>query len=117
MDTRSSVQVSAEFLAYCPFKVLYVNVLYGQLESGGSVIGGLHDPQRSLCSIERPSGLLKVAGFDSVEEIRHVGRMAVRRLARSENQRAASKSAERSSNKTPHVSPEKDVCVCSDSLT
>jgi hypothetical protein len=102
--------MGAEFLSCCPFKVFYVNVLYAQLEPGGSVIGGLNDSELSQCSIEWPSGFLEVAGRGFLEEIRHVGRIAVRRLARSENQRAASKSAERNSNKTPHVSPEK-MCV------
>ena len=111
VNTRTGVKMGAEFLACCPFKVLYVNFPYGQLEPSGSVVGGLHDPKRSQCFIERPSGILKVAGFDSVEEIRHVGRMAVRRLARSENQRAASKSAERNSEKTSHCVP-RERCLC-----
>ncbi len=42
--------MSAEFLARCRF-----NVLYGQLEPGGSVIGRFaDDPERPLCFIERP---------------------------------------------------------------
>ncbi len=85
------------------------------------VIGGLDHPERSRRIVERPRVVRiirsEIGDIGSSEGIRDVRRIAVRCLACSENQRAASKSDERSSNKTPHVSPEKRCGVCSDSFT